>query len=54
MDIIFNTIKIKININNNEIFKTKWEHDKKKKGGRHWNPSLIHIKFITMNYMQAL
>jgi hypothetical protein len=29
-DIMFNTIKIKIkiSINNNEIFKTKWEHDK--------------------------
>jgi hypothetical protein len=32
MDIMFNIIltKLKIDINNNEILKTKWEHDKKK------------------------
>jgi hypothetical protein len=34
MDIIFNVFKIKfeIDINNNEILKTKWEHDNEKKG----------------------
>jgi hypothetical protein len=33
MDILFNIIYIKfeIDINNNEILKTKWEHDKEKK-----------------------
>jgi hypothetical protein len=33
MDIKFNAIRIEIeiDINNNEILKTKWEHDKKKK-----------------------
>jgi hypothetical protein len=32
---MFNTIhiKFKIGINNNEILKTKWEHNKKKKKG---------------------
>jgi len=33
MDIMFNKFKIKfkIDINNNEILKTKWEHDDTKK-----------------------
>jgi hypothetical protein len=33
MDIMFNKFKFKFKIylNNNEILKTKWEHDKKKK-----------------------
>ncbi len=33
MDIMFNTILIdfELDINNNKILKTKWEHDKKKK-----------------------
>jgi hypothetical protein len=30
-------IKFEIDINNNEILKTKWEHDKKKKVERHNN-----------------
>jgi hypothetical protein len=35
MDIMFN--KFEIDINNNEILKTKWEHDKeKKKAEHHW------------------
>jgi hypothetical protein len=32
MDIMFNTIEIEIDINNNEILKTKWEHNNNKKG----------------------
>jgi hypothetical protein len=35
MNIVFNAIKIKIDINNKEILKTKWEHDKKKKVEHH-------------------
>jgi hypothetical protein len=38
MDIMFNTIYIKfeVDINNNKILKTKWEHDKEKKVEHHW------------------
>ncbi len=35
---MFNTIYIKfeVDINNNKILKTKWEHDKEKKVEHHW------------------